>query len=130
MPGKHYQALQLLKATGCTTEAVLYTYSTGNNKGNYHFVWLIPSEKSADEVQSRNVSIVQELNAKMPKFHSQAMRQSFVRLFGCIASVQPAYLREMYRQLAGDTSAASCEGQKMIVLSKLLTWKILMCWLT
>ena len=58
---QRYQALQLLKATGCTTEAVLYTYSTGNNKGNYHFVWLIPFEKSADEIQSQNASIVPQV---------------------------------------------------------------------
>ena len=33
---------------------------------------------------------------------------------GCVASIQPVYLREMYRQLTGDTSAASCDSQKAI----------------
>ena len=111
---QRYHFIQLLKGTGCPAEAVLYTYSTGNNKGNYHFVWLVPSDSSADELQSRNSSIVQEINAKMPQFHSRAMRQSFVHLFGRVASIQPVYLREMYRQLTGDTSAASSESQKAI----------------
>ena len=57
---------------------------------------------------------MQEINAKMPQFHSRAMRQSFVHLFGRVASIQPVYLREMYRQLTGDTSAASSESQKAI----------------
>ena len=106
---QRYHFIQTLKSTGCPTEAMLYTYSTGNNKGNYHFVWLIPSDRDADEVQSRNACVMHELNAKMPQFHSREMRRSFVRLFGSVANIRPVYLREIYHQLTGDTSAASCE---------------------
>ena len=109
-----YHFIQLLKTKGCPAEAVLYTYSTGNNKGNYHFIWLVPPHLSADELQSLNASVVQKVRASMPQFHSRAMRQSFVRMFGRVAKVQPAYLREMYRQLTGDTSAASSENEKRI----------------
>ena len=111
---QRYHFIQTLKSTGCPTEAILYTHSTGNNKGNHHFIWLIPSDGDADEVQSRNASVVHELNAKIPQFHSREMRRSFFRLFGSIANVRPVYLREMYRQLTGDTSAASCESEKDI----------------
>ena len=109
-----YHFIHLLKTKGCPAEAVLYTYSTGNNQGNYHFVWLIPPVVSADELQSQNASVVQKLCANMPQFHSRAMRQSFVRLFGRVANVKPAYLREIYRQLTGDISAASSENEKAI----------------
>ena len=37
-----YHFNQLLKTQGCPAETVLYTYSMGNNKGNYHFTWLVP----------------------------------------------------------------------------------------
>ena len=50
----------------------------------------------------------------MPQFHSRAMRQSFVHLFGRVANVQPAYLRKIYRQLTEDTSASSSENEKGI----------------
>ena len=40
------------------------------------------------------------------------MRQSFVCLFGHVANVQLAYLREIYCQLTGDTSASSSENEK------------------
>ena len=111
---QRYHFIQLLKATGCPGEAMLYTYSTGNNKGNYHFVWLIPSGGSSDDLQSRNASVVHTLNENMPQFHSRAMKRNFVRLFGSVANVQPVYLREIYRQLTGDTSAASSDCEKKI----------------
>ena len=44
------------------------------------------------ELQSQNASVVQKLSASMPQFHSRATQQSFIRLFGRVASVQPAYL--------------------------------------
>ena len=106
----HYHFIQLLKTQGCPAETVLYTYSTGNNKGNYHFIWLVPTGITVDELQSQNAAVVQKLGATMPQFHSRAMRQSFSHLFGCVASIQPAYLREIYRQLTGDASAASSES--------------------
>jgi len=33
-----YHFIQNLKENGCQLDAVLFTYSTGNNKGNYHFL--------------------------------------------------------------------------------------------
>ena len=75
---------------------------------------LIPSDRDTNEVQSRNASVVHDLNEKMPQFRSREMRRSFANLFGSVASVRPVYLREMYRQLTGDTSAASCESEKNI----------------
>lgn len=72
----------------------------------------MPSGITPDELQTKNASVVHKLSASMPQFHSRAMRQSFIRLFGRVASVQPAYLREIYRQLTGDASVASSENEK------------------
>ena len=57
---------------------------------------------------------MQTLNADMPKFHSCVMRQKFISLFGRMANVKPAYLREMYHELTGDSSAASSEIESHI----------------
>ena len=37
------------------------------------------------------------------------MRQNFISLFGRMDNVKPAYLREIYHELTGDSSAASSE---------------------
>ena len=113
-PRDRYTILQLLKAKGCLSEAVLYSHSTGNNIGNYHFIWNVPSEISVDRLQSQNTAVVQKLDCSMPQFHSRAMRRNFMRMFGRVTSVQPAYLREIYRQLTGDASASSNESEKDI----------------
>ena len=109
IPRDRYHFIQNLKENGCQLDAVLYTYSTGNNKGNYHFLWLISPDSSADEVQSQNAALIQTLNADMPTFHSCVMRQNFISLFGRMANVKPAYLREIYHELTRDCSAASSE---------------------
>ena len=109
IPRDCYHFIQNLKENDCQLDAVLYTYSTGNNKGNYHFLWLISPDSSADEVQSQKAALIQTLNADMPTFHSRVMRQNFISLFGRMANVKPAYLREIYHELTRDCSAASSE---------------------
>jgi len=70
----HYHFMQMLKTRGCPTEkTLLCTYSTGNIKGNYHFIWIMPSDTSAEELQSQNASVLQRLSAQMPQFHSKAL---------------------------------------------------------
>jgi len=114
-PGRdRYHFVQTLKDNGCQLNAVLFTFSTGNNKGNYHFLWLTELDASGDEIQSKNAGVVQKLTDDMPKYHSRAMRQKFVSLFGRMVDVKPAYLREMYRELTGDSSAASSETESHV----------------
>jgi len=48
-------------------------------------------------------------SADMLKFHSHVMRQNFISLFSRMVNVKPAYLREMYHELTGDSFAASSE---------------------
>ena len=45
----------------------------------------------------------------MPKFHSCVMQKNFISLFGRMANVKPADLREIYHELTGDSSATSSE---------------------
>ena len=81
---------------------------------NYHFIWLAPSDISADQLQSQNASVVRKLDVSIPQFHSRAVRQRFICLFGRVASVKPAYLQEIYHQLTGDTSTSSNENERHI----------------
>ena len=85
-----YHFVQTLKENGCQLNAILFTFSTGNNKGNYHFLRLIELNANGDEIQSKNAGVVQKLTDNMPKYYSHAMRQKFVRLFGRIVNIKPA----------------------------------------
>ena len=73
------------------------------------FFWLISPDSSVDEIQSQNAAVIQTLDADMPKFHSHVMQQNFIILFGRMANVKLAYLREIYHELTGYSSAASSE---------------------
>ena len=53
--------------------------------------------------------MVQKLTDDMPKYHSCAMRQKFVNLFGRMVDIKPTYLCEIYCELTGNSSAASSE---------------------
>lgn len=55
----HCSVLQLLKTKGCLIETVLYFHSTGNNRGNYYFHWLVPSAIGVDKLLSQNTAMVQ-----------------------------------------------------------------------
>ena len=68
----------------------------------------------------------------MPQFHSRAMRQNIMQMFGHVTGVKPAYLREIYRQLAGDATATSSESEKDIDVRvrQLLSLKMQKWWLT
>jgi len=54
-----YQFAQSLKENGCQLNAAVFTFSTGNNKQNYHFLWLTELDAICDEIQSKNAGIVQ-----------------------------------------------------------------------
>ena len=79
----HYHFVQTLKDSGCQLNAVLFREIT---------IFVVAS---GDEIQSRNAGVVQKLT-DMPKYHSRAIRQKFVSLFGRMVDVKPAYLCEMY----------------------------------
>ena len=100
-----YQFIQTLKE-GLPIRAMLYTHSSGNNAGNTHFMWRVPDEQSESEVLARSASVILKVQEQIPHFHTRAMRSRFIQVFGLVTDVKPAILREMYRQLAHDSSSA------------------------
>ena len=75
-----YPFVESLKENGCQLNAVLFTFSTGNNKGNDHFLWLTEVDASGDEIQSRNTGVVQKITDNIPKYLSRAIKQKLVCL--------------------------------------------------
>ncbi len=102
---EQYRFIETLKE-GVPIRAMLYTHSSGNNMGNTHFVWRVPDEQPESEVLARSTSVILKVQEQIPHFHTRAIRSRFMQVFGLVTSVKPAILREMYRQLAGDSSSA------------------------
>ena len=50
----------------------------------------------------------------MPVCHTRAMRSEFIYSFGRVTGVKSAILREAYKRLTGDSSAASYESEEIV----------------
>ncbi len=87
------------------SKCVLYTYTGSRN--HLHFVWKIPDDLTETELLQRNMTIQQELKKCLPRYHTRAMRRAFIYSFGKVTHAKPAFLREAYRCLTDDASAAS-----------------------
>lgn len=94
--------------------AVRFTHSSGNNKGNTHFIWKICVDDSEVELLNKNTSITAEIERSLPVYHTRAMRREAIHSFGRLCSAKPAVLREVYRRLAGDSSASTNVDQAQV----------------
>lgn len=90
-------------------KCVKYSYTGSRN--HLHFVWKSPENLTEAENLKKNMAIAQELRKKLPTYHTRAMRREFIDSFGRFTSSKPAFLREAYRRLTGDASAASTTEQ-------------------
>lgn len=90
-------------------KCVKYSYTGGRN--HLHFLWKSPENLTEGENLKKNMAIVQELWKKLPTYHNRAMRREFIDSFGRFTSSKPAFLREAYRRLIGDATAASTAEQ-------------------
>ncbi len=71
-------------------------------------IWRVPLEgDQATEYLERNNKNIQDIKTHLPHYHTRAMRREFVHNFGHVTNSKPAVLREAYKRLTGDRSAAS-----------------------
>eukprot|EP00117_Sycon_ciliatum_P025894 scpid75942/ scgid21385/ len=111
-PADHRRKHEYLEGLVMPVKCVLYSYTGG--KTHVHFVWRIPEDVDDSELLQRNVRIQQEVKALIPKFHTRIMRREFIQLFGSLTNTKPAFLREAYRRLTGDTSASITTDQAAV----------------
>ena len=55
-----------------------------------------------------------ELLPYMPTYHTRAMRREFIASFGRVSGTKSAVLREAYKRLTGDASAATNASEKSV----------------
>ena len=94
------------------TKAVLYTYI--RKKEHLSFLWKVPIGISESDLLQRNVSAQQRIKEQLPKFHTRSMCREFVSSFGRASHANPAFLREAYRRLSGDSSCYDTTAQEEV----------------
>ena len=114
-PRRRYDYLQSLERSGCKFPIVIVTHSSGNNAGNIHFVWRVPSTEALETTMDRSQAIIEEIKPSFPVYHTRAMRTEMFSKFGLVApGVKPAVLRYFYRSLTGDSSSAKDSSEAEI----------------
>ena len=98
---------------GIKMPCILLTYSTGNNKGNFHFVW--KSAGSQGDVLEKSQATIEAIKKMLPTFHTRAMRKQIQEKFGRLSNkVKPHEFRFIYKELTGDCSEGSNLTEKEI----------------
>jgi hypothetical protein len=99
---------------GLTSKCIKYSHAYGNNKGTFHFLWKLPSSSTEADLVKRNSEVIASLIESFPIYHTRAMKRVAMRSFGKLCSVKPAFLREVYRKLTGDATAAHDKDQEIV----------------
>ena len=85
-------------------------YSHNITKLNMYFLWKIPTDVSESDILNNST----EIREKLLK-DTRAMRAEFISSFGRVTGVKSAVLREAYRRLTGDCSAARTVDEEGVV---------------
>lgn len=92
---------------GLQVPIVLFTYTPGGSILNHHFVWRVPESFDVDAAIGENQRVIDKIKQDLPVFHTCAMKQDFVNMYGKLSSkCSPFMLRSIYRQLTGDACSA------------------------
>lgn len=86
----------------------LYTYYRCSLLGNLNFVLRIPV-KLEDLLKA-----IQQIYAVLPVYSTRVMRSTFYDKYQSVASIKPVVLRDMFRYLTNDSSAAEYSAQAKI----------------
>ena len=106
-PRQRYDYIQKIQR-GLDIPVVVMTFSPGNNRGNFHFVWKYCSDDSMETVFQKSIAVVESIKPQLPIYHTRAMRKCLFTQFGRISPhVKPAVLRHFYRDLTGDSAAST-----------------------
>jgi hypothetical protein len=85
----------------------IYIYRQGNYLGNLAFVWKLPPH------DVMKVKVKMKVKELIPKYSSRGMRKDFIDRYKT-AGVKPAILRDIYRYLTDDVSAAESSKQNEV----------------
>lgn len=93
-------------------KTVKYTY-TGSS-AFVHFVWKLDITHTETQIQQHNDDTKVKIKTELPVYHSRAMKREFMSTFGRLTGTKTGMLREMYRRLTGDSSAANYLSEEQV----------------
>ncbi|KAK3107727.1 hypothetical protein FSP39_020885 [Pinctada imbricata] len=91
----------------------LYTHRVGNYIGNFTFVWKIP-ENVTERDDANDISVFGEIREHLPVYSTRAMRRLFIDRYTRKIGVKSAVLRDMYKYITSDASAAETTAQSEV----------------
>ena len=107
---RRYEYIEEVKK-GLKVPTILVTYSPGSNLCNLHWIW----HTSATDINSALQScqpLIEAIKLQILNYHSRAMRKAAFDKYGLVTPfVKKSVLRHMYKDLAGDVSAADTLSQ-------------------
>lgn len=103
-PIEPWRKYEYLKAMVMPAQVVKFTHSSARQ--NMIFSWKVPISASASDILNRSTEIRDNLLQELPIYHTRAMRAEFILSFGKVTGCKSGLLREAYKRLTGDKSAA------------------------
>ena len=96
-----------------TSRVIYFKYSASN--AIMHFVWKIePKDDMDSNVIDQSYKVRDQLLKTIPVYHTRAMRSEFIHSFGRVTGIKSAILREAYKRLTVDQSAAETSNEELV----------------
>ena len=111
---RYFFIQQLQKGLSSEVNAVLYQYSAGGNIGSYYFVWKVPDHCSPEELANKNMQVIRGIEKDIPTYQTRYAQRAFRETFGKFGGMPTHVLREMFKNLTGDSSAAEYLSESQI----------------
>ncbi|CAC5355459.1 unnamed protein product [Mytilus coruscus] len=89
---------------------MLYRMTYGGSIGTLNFIWKVPEEESS-YCETRNVKIVNKINATLPKFSTRSMRRDFLNRYCKLVKSPRSVLRNIFFELTGCEAASETKEQ-------------------
>ena len=87
-------------------------YAYGHNLGTVKYLWKIPADGPSD--QTAIVHALVDLTSQQIKYSTRALRRDFLLKYSRLTKNPKSILRNIYRTLLSDGSAASCQVEAEI----------------
>ena len=111
-PVEKWRRYEYIKTLTIPCKVVKFTHSTG--RINITFLWKIDPDADTNGIFQSSVKVRDDLLKDLPIYHTRAMRSEFIQSFGKVTGTKSAVLREAYRRLTNDSSAAGNIDQELV----------------
>ena len=108
-PVDRYQRRKWLAEISVPFPIMLYKYAYGSNIGTLVYAWRIPEDESVDNTIIAQVFA--QLCSKQSFYSTRAMRRDFLDKYNHLAKISKMFLRNIYRTLLQDCSAAEYSSE-------------------